>query len=296
MPFQTGSTPLGRVIETSLVSRLRALAASIAADGSHTPRWVFLVGGPGNGKSETVQDFLVHLDDTLGLNGALVQLLTQRFSPAGILPRKVEILPIGLGTASAKFGAKISRLVVIQDATATETALGNAASELAHEIADLITSPETQPAPVFVACANRGLLARAMNEAFYAFGEANDVTQLLANVIQASSLGRETLAGQKPCWPLEDDGRFACWPLDVESLLVNVSGIAPFEQMLTEATAEGQWEVTGRCGDCSSREMCPFRRTQSGCGTTLREGTLSLSFAEANLLAASAGTLGMHCR
>ena len=201
MPFQARSNPLGRVIETSLLHRLHTLAAAIAADAASSPRWIFLVGGPGNGKSETIQDFLTRLDAELGLEGALIQLLTQRFSPTGILPRKIEVLPADLGTAAEKFGARIARLIIVQDATATETAFGNAANELAHDIADLLTSPETQPMPVFVACANRGLLARAMNEAFYAFGD--EVTRLLANVIQASSFGRETLAGRKACWPLE---------------------------------------------------------------------------------------------
>lgn len=225
VPFQARSNPLGRVIETPLVHRLRGLAEQIASNAAPHPRWIFLVGGPGNGKSETVQDFLVRLDAELGLNGALLRLLEQRFSPPGMLPRKVEITPGDLGAGGAEFAAKVGRLMIIQDATATESALGDAASELAHDVADLLTTPET-PTPLFVACANRGLLARAMNEAFRAYGKENDATKILANVIQASSLGHETLAGRRPCWPLETDARFACWPLDIESLLVSQTHVA----------------------------------------------------------------------
>lgn len=284
VPFQARANPIGQVIQTSLVQRLRALAAQIAGDASSRPRWVFLVGGPGNGKSETVQDFLTQLDTSLGVGGALVHALRQKFTRPGLLPRKVEIVPADLAGGSAEFSGKIGRLLIVQDATATESATGNAAKELADDLADLITSPPGPPLPVFVACANRGLLARAMNEAVRAFGENNDVTRLLANVIQASSLGLETLAGRKPCWPLETDDRFACWPLDVESLLAN--GVAPssLELIVGQAVDAARWEVAGRCQDCTARSLCPFRQnaewlranaTRGNLLTLLRRGELA---------------------
>jgi hypothetical protein len=260
VPFQSTSNPLGKTIQTSLVRRLRDLASEIAANPASSPRWIFLIGGPGNGKSETVQDFLQHLDAALGLGNALCDVLTTRFSPAGLVPRKVDIGSSDFGPGNEAFADKVGRLLVVQDATATETALGNAAQELADDVADLITSPSTPPMPVFIACANRGLLARAMNEAFKTFGPGNEVTRLFANLIQASSLGRETLEGRKDCWPVEIDRRFACWPLDVESLLVQDSSVVPFDQMLSTAVDAGQWEVPGRCLDCDARDLCPLRQ------------------------------------
>jgi hypothetical protein len=277
VPFQVRSNPLGRVIETALVRRLRALGVQISENATSRPRWIFLVGGPGNGKSETVQDFLTQLDSSLAIGGALVQALRQKFSRPGLLPRKVEILPADLASGVAEFTVKIGRLIVVQDATATESATGNAAKELADDLADLITCPLTPPLPVFVACANRGLLARAMNEAVRAFGENNDVTRLLANVIQASSLGLETLAGRKPCWPLESDDRFACWPLDVESLLVNGSTPSPLEVILNQAAEPSRWETPGRCQDCTSRSLCPFRQNAEWLrGNPVRANLLTL--------------------
>ena len=181
VPFQAASNPLGTTIETNLVQRLRTLATDIATNAASSPRWVFLIGGPGNGKSETVQDFLMHLDTALGLGGALCHALQQRFAPTGVLPRKVEILPADIAGTAGEFTSKVGRLMVVQDATATEAALGNAACELAHDLADLITSPDTPPMPVFIACANRGLLARAMNEAFHAFGPNNEVTSVVSH-------------------------------------------------------------------------------------------------------------------
>ena len=257
VPFQASSNPIGRTIETSLVLRLRKLATDIANNFASSPRWIFLIGGPGNGKSETVQDFLLHLDSALGLGGALNTILSQRFSPnGGLVPRKVEVVPADLGTAGDAFASKVGRLMVVQDATATDSAYGNAANELAVDLADLITTPNTPPMPVFIACANRGLLARAMNEAYRAFGD--DVTRLFANLIQASSLGRDTLEGRKPCWPIETDSRFACWPLDVESLLVGTS--PPLDQALLSAVDANSWETATRCGDCTARDLCPFRQ------------------------------------
>ena len=284
VPFQQASNPVGRTIETSLVQRLRTLAGDIAGNPASSPRWIFLVGGPGNGKSQTVQDFLEHLDTALGLGGALSAALSVRFAPTGLMPRKVEVLPQDLGNAAARFAASVGRLMVVQDATATETALGNAANELALDLADLITTPSTPPMPVFIACANRGLLARAMNEAFRAFGQSNPVTQLLAGIIQASSLGRETLEGRKPCWPIEADPRFACWPLDVESLLVGGAVEAPFQSMLATAVDSTAWETAGRCQDCTSRDICPFvqntqwlrdHSTSRNLVATLRRGELA---------------------
>jgi hypothetical protein len=276
VPFQARANPLGQVIVTSLVTKLRTLASQIAGNPDSRPRWIFLVGGPGNGKSETVQDFLEQLDSSLAIGGALVQALRLKYSCAGLLPRKVEILPNDLVSGVAAFTANVGRLMVIQDATATESAMGNAARELADDLADLLTCPATPPVPVFVACANRGLLARTMNEAVRGFGPNNEVTTLLASVIQASSLGLETLARRKQCWPLETDERFACWPLDVESLASNDTTPSPLDVIVRTAAELARWETAGRCQDCTARDLCPFRQSAEW----LRDNTI-----RANLLA-----------
>jgi hypothetical protein len=283
VPFQAQGNPLGQVIETALVRKLRDLANDIAVDADSRPRWVFLVGGPGNGKSETVQDFLAHLDASLDAGGALIAVLRQAFARPGLLPRKVEVFPGDLAGGQSQFAAKVGRLVVVQDATATESAMGNAAMELADDLADLLTSPPTSLAPVFVACANRGLLARAMNEAARSFGNSNPVTQLLASVLHASSLGPEVPAS-RPCWPLANDARFACWPLDLDSLVTDGGAVSPLEFILRRATEPAEWETDGRCRDCASRPLCPFRQsadwlrddtTRANLLTLLRRGELA---------------------
>jgi hypothetical protein len=283
LPFQTQANPLGGTIATGIVVRLRQLATSIAS-GANVPRWVFLVGGPGNGKSETVQDFLTHLDTAMEFNGELIGILRSKFAALPLVPRRVEVLPTDLQAGQERFAGIIGRIVVVQDATATESAGGNAARELAEDVLELLTGSE-QPPPVFIVCANRGLLARALNEAFKWMGGENEATRVFKKVIGVTSLGQETWTTVPSCWPLADNERFACWPLDVESLLITQSSIeSPLNQVVSHATDLSKWETPGACLDCNARACCPFRQNaewlrepeiRSNLVTILRRGELA---------------------
>lgn len=260
VPFQAAGNPFGSVIVTGLIQKLRGLARSLAA-GEVCPRWIFLVGGPGNGKSETVEDFLRQLDVELGMGGALRAHLAAAFSPAPLVPRRVEVTSSNLSGSLGTFAQRVGRLIVVQDATATDNAFGNAAKQLATDVLDLLTTPET-PVPVFVACTNRGLLARALKEAFIDFKGASPATRLFSELIRASSLGLETFKGTRLiCWPLPTFSNVACWPLDQEGLLSEGGGgPSPVDQMLTRATELPVWESPGRCADCDAAAACPFRQ------------------------------------
>jgi len=259
VPFQN-TNPLGSSpIKTGLIERLRVLSGDIASGKQNLPRWVFLIGGPGNGKSETVQDFLSTLDKDLGLNGDLVSLLAKSYTPRPLVPRRVEIKTTDLPN-QAEFRNKVGRIIIVQDATATDSALGNSARHLFDDILDLMTTAEDPP-PVFVACANRGLLARCLKEA-QASDLGREVTQLLESIIQASSLGVTTLVDDKHrpgCWPLDDWPQVACWPLDLESLLVPLKNqVPPIDQILRFAIDINKWEHD--CDPCSAKNLCPFLR------------------------------------
>jgi hypothetical protein len=260
VPFQAVANPYGSVIVTGLVERLRGLARTIAA-GTACPRWIFLIGGPGNGKSETVEDFLGLLDDELGMGGALRTRLANGFAPSPLVPRRVEVTTADMAGAPGSFAQRVGRLIIVQDATATDVPDGNAANQLALDVSDLLTTPETPP-PVFVACTNRGLLSRALKEAHIEFSATAVPTRLFAELIRASSLGLEALRMDRPsCWPLQDHPDVACWPLDQESLLIRQeTAPSPVEQVLTKATELPMWEVPGRCTDCDSAPVCPFRQ------------------------------------
>ena len=262
VPFQSRDKPLSSVIVTGVVARLRALAKSLAQGDSAAPRWIFLIGGPGNGKSETVEDFLSVLDQELGMSGSLIQFLGSAFLPSPLVPRRVEVNAGNFPAATAsQFNSRISRLVVVQDATATDAARGDAAKELADDITDLVTYGGNAP-HVFLACVNRGLLSRALRVSVKEYGANNDVTQLITALLHASSLGSEALTKQRPsCWPLDSFPHVACWPMDLESLLERPGGaLSPVEQILTTSTDVGKWEILGACMDCDAALLCPFRQ------------------------------------
>jgi hypothetical protein len=275
VPFQAASNPYGTVIVTGLVQRLRELAQQIGS-GVPCPRWIFLIGGPGNGKSETVEDFLRALDEHLGMLGQLVSRLTIAFSPTPLVPRRVEVTAADVAGAPGSFAHRVGRLVIVQDATATDDALGNAAKQLATDVFDLLTTPEN-PRPVFVACTNRGLLSRVLKEAHSEYSGDNTATKLFTGLIRASSLGLETLKTNRPaCWPLQDHSEVACWPLDQESLLVSAGTASPpVNQILVKATELPLWEAPGRCIDCDSAPVCPFRQNAEWLRDATRHQSLS---------------------
>lgn len=267
VPFQKKS-PIGQPIETALIRKLRSLAKSIA-EGTARQRWIFLVGGPGNGKSETIQDFLTTLDKDLGMQGKLCHLLGEKFKPHPVSSRKVVIESNDVSTFPGNFTSRVGKLIVIQDATATDEAMGNAAMQLAEDLLSLLSNSEI-PAPVFVACANRGILTMALREAHMRWGTNNLVTELIVKLIRATSIGYDaSFVKQDPleCWPLDSYPSVVCWPLDLESLLVNpgttpsgTNRLSPVEQIFMAAIKDDAWAV---CSDCSSKPLCPFWQNAS---------------------------------
>jgi hypothetical protein len=259
------------MIKTALIARLRALAGQLAR-GEDAPRWVFLVGGPGNGKSEAVQDFIVALDRELGLAGVLESVARARFQPNPLVPCFVDLGGVDVG--AVPFEERIKRLIVVQDASASEQPQTDAAAELVFRLVDLLTGDS--PDGVLVCCINRGLLARALAVSYREGWSEEELVELFNTLISATALGSEALREDRPpCWPLglpsghPLSGKVACWPLDMESLLLDGDdGISPVEQALAHATESTRWEAPGRCLDCDARDLCPFRQN----ATWLRAG------------------------
>ena len=73
----------------------------------------FLVGGPGNGKSEAVEVFLRELDTLANSQGELINTVAQKFSLDPISPRRVEITSSELQETILQ--ERIRRLIIIQD-------------------------------------------------------------------------------------------------------------------------------------------------------------------------------------
>ena len=219
-----------------------------------------MVGGPGNGKSEAVEAFVRELDSLGNCQGALADIVARKFTPVAVAPRRVDVgcdeLP------GAILQEKLRGLIIVQDASAVDGPRQTAEDPFINDLAELVLS-QTGEEPVYICCANRGLVARALSaiQESESFTWLNDplVTKLLTQLLTATGLGPGALGDHRPqCWPLEHDSRFAAWPLDLDSIISADSGIPPFEQMIVAATNERRWEGASSCSDCESRDFCPF--------------------------------------
>ena len=261
VPFHaTMGKPLGDVVETSLIKKIKQLARDLVDGTPGAPRWVFLIGGPGNGKSEAVEAFVRELDSLTDSQGALISLVAGKFEPNPVAPRRVDVTLDELQGPILR--EKLRRLIIVQDASAVDTPDQIAEDPLIEDLADLVTCPVGQE-PVFICCANRGLVARARSaiqtKESLEWLNVPEVTELLTQLLTATGLGPGTLAIDRPqCWPLKHDTRFAAWPLDLDSIISTDTGTSPFEQMIATATNERQWEGANSCSDCESRDLCPF--------------------------------------
>jgi hypothetical protein len=266
VPFGRFGEPLGRIIETPILDRLRVTAGDLAA-GQPAPRWIFLVGGPGNGKSQMVEEFVRALGAGLGREAQLVDAVASKFNQSPV-PRKVEIDRRSGGEGlGPDFESRVSRLVLIQDASASDRSDRDAAEQLHEDILNLLTEPRPrgEPIPVMVCCVNRGMLARTL----MAIDAGPPVIDLLESLAMATGLGEESLLRERPsCWPIEAtvfgaafpemQGLVACWPMDIESLLSGyAAGESPGEAIIAQAVSPARWEDAG-CSDCDYRQPCPL--------------------------------------
>jgi hypothetical protein len=259
VPFRGGGEPLGRLVETPLVLRLQKAAADIA-DGGPASRWIFLVGGPGNGKSQMVELFVRELGAQLACESELVKQAQEAFSGRP-LQRLVVLEPTNGNPLSERFQETVGRLVIVQDASATSDATGDAAADLAADLAALLTHEAglDRPTPIVIVCANRGLLVRAM-----AVADDARVLGLLGRIVRATGLSADALLDPMDCWPLDTSGLglpaddlVATWPLDMESLASGSDQETPLDTIVQHAVAPERWDEAD-CGTCSSVGSCPL--------------------------------------
>jgi hypothetical protein len=243
--FYTGSgRPSGQVIMTGLLQRLAFWAQDLATGKNDVPRAVFLVGGPGNGKTEAVEYTVREMDTALQLDGALHAELAERFSgSAGFTGRLVR-------TNITRFPAHtgISSIAIVQDGSEAEP--GDATTPAEHLCNDLRSLLGRQDGLVYMACVNRGVL----DDALILSAERNDteVGGLLKRVVQSASLGSKGIT----CWPLDGYPGFAVWPMDVESLVDEQGdGQSAARQVLRAATIQDEWPAFG---ECEAGDRCPF--------------------------------------
>lgn len=256
--------PGASVFETSLLHRLRDWAGKVAAGDPSAPRVVLLVGGPGNGKTESVEATIGELDRTLGCAGSLVETLAGAFHPppGERVPRIVELDAGALASPPRPFS-----LQVVQDASVGGSAAIPAALLLVEELAAAITAEEPL---AYLCCVNRGVLDDAMIHAIS--GGASEARALLESIARAVS----QVADAPQCWPLEGFPGVGVWPMDAESLAEpTASGeLPPAKAILERAVDPAMWPdacVAGPgCPFCGSRKLLATPRESKGLLKMLR--------------------------
>lgn len=243
--------PSKDLLKTNLINRLETWAVALSQKDPNIPRVLFLVGGPGNGKTEAIENTIKKIDEIFNADGQLVNKLAQSFHPksGNAVPRIVTINTCDFDYIDGDF-----RLDIVQDATTTVSEKkASAAKLLLDELDGLLTNNE---AHYYLCCINRGVLDEALIEAIE---DSNaNATHLLEEITKAVSVSSHA----PQCWPLQSHPNIAVWPMDVESLLVPADGnekSAAFT-LITHAVKPTLWKPKGTC---SAGELCPFCNSQA---------------------------------
>ena len=165
VPFHaTMGKPLGDVVETSLIMKIKRLASDLVNDTPGIPRWVFLIGGPGNGKSEAVETFVQELDSQTDSQGAFINLVAKKFEPDPVAPRRVNV------TADELQGSilheRLRGLIIVQDASAVEGAGQLAEDTLLEESRGIGHLPSWSRACIYLLRQSRSCRPRPLSHPY----------------------------------------------------------------------------------------------------------------------------------
>lgn len=247
-PFDKASgRPTGGQIETPLTRRLSEWASGLIS-GKNVPRTILLVGGPGNGKTDAVEQCIAFLDKELRAGERFFNKFSSQFKNAHASPpRRVE-------ARFSEFVSKGDRLQnstisIVQDATERDSSQKKRPEEiLLEEFADISSSQSTS---IYIACVNRGILAKTLELA-----EKSDPTDgtldLINHVIECVTLD----ANKQQCWPIAINSNIAVWPMDVESLLdprITIEGETVGHKIFKAALKTEFWKEP-----CKLGEKCPY--------------------------------------
>ena len=239
--------PGKKLIRTALLARLESWSEGISQNRKPNPRIILLVGGPGNGKTEAVEECIRHLDSFAGISGKLTELIAQLFAPGSGKPMP-RIVTADL--AALTNGRTSRKLSIVQDASVIDEG-HKGLSPAKLFLSDVAKFSDASCEDLYVACINRGVIDEALAQAIDTHDDA--ARSLLENVIRAVGLTSDAPSA----WPLEGAPDVAVWPMDVETLLAAATPASPSpaEQLLEVATAEESWPKEG---GCPASERCPF--------------------------------------
>jgi hypothetical protein len=239
------------LLKTNLIIRLENWVSSVVKNEKGIPRILFLVGGPGNGKTEAIENTIKKFDLEFNANGQIVNQLAKDFlpSPGQPVPRVVTFSGCDFSLLDPNF-----RLDIVQDATATEASQKASASKLLiHEIDELLASESNH---YYLCCINRGVLDEALIEAI---DEGNSLVSILIEEITKVV----SLSSSAPqCWPLINYPNIAVWPMDVESLFIpkENESASVANALIRHAVNSNYWKPMGTC---EAGVNCPFCNSQA---------------------------------
>lgn len=253
---ESGRPAAGRVFPTEVVRRLSGWAADVVRCVD-APRIVLLVGGPGNGKTDAVEQFVDALASELGCGPELVRRCREANAagPTGRPPRAVSVRVADLmppGSASAPV-----ELRIVQDASVPRE---GSRSSPERCLLDELTEAEQDVGVLYLCCLNRGVLADALIEARKA-----GTTPGLASLLQAVAAAVAQGAIPRACWPLDGFRSVAVWPMDAESLIVGSD--SPGRLMFEDALDPARWAA---CQQCEAASLCPFKTNRDALATGTR--------------------------
>lgn len=260
IPFQKSSgRPSGGQIETPLVRKLKRWAASISK-GEDVPNNIILVGGPGNGKTDTVEGCIECLDTELNADGKLLDAFSEKFKTEGgdLAPRRVDVLLKDLGLK--KKPENIDSVILVQDATANDPVAGKSAAELLREELNGIAEGSKD---IYLCCVNRGILSQTVALSTGEEGRAKGLATTITRAVTSS-------AEPPSCWPLENYPETGVWPMDVESLVFSETGnqMTVAHQIISAAVDKEKWPDScpsgNRCPFCQNRKLLDKKQNQDG--------------------------------
>lgn len=245
-PFQANSgRPAGLQFETSLTSRLNKWVEDLVC-GKQVPRSIFLVGGPGNGKTDAIEGCIEKLDGSLGARGLIRDQFAKAFSPepGNLSPRKVVVDMSKGADLPAHLRVSFS---LVQDATEGNPSERASAEELLfRELGEIATGATND---IYLCCVNRGILAKASALAH------GDSSQASAGFLDQITRAVTSSPDSPRCWPLEGFSQAAVWPMDMESLVEpsGENGKSVAHQILETILAPDRWKPV-----CALNSRCPF--------------------------------------
>jgi len=209
--------------------------------------WYFLIGGPGNGKSEAV--------------GAFVRRINALAAQAGRPPVFNPAHGQHGGSIAYDFQGQLPKgeVWLLQDVSVPKSHGSDPADDL---LASLELSAEG--GLHLLICANRGMLLRATRQARRQAGK-----EWLVKLLEAiDAASREDAQAASARWPSTCDTRtvdLRVWPLDHESVLFGQGNGNPWAEpknSLLDAIIQGavkdtHWESQG-CNACQAKDLCPI--------------------------------------